>query len=460
MDLEKRARRQSLRVIISELIMVLSVIVMVTVLAFVVSGYWINSDFKVERQGMLQIHSAPVGANVEVDGDSLWFQKTNTSKVLSSGEHNIVLTKDGYDSWSKTINIREGLLYKLDYPRLFLQDRKKEEVYDASIVNFASFSPNRRLLMLANNTTDWTLIDLDNDNPKSSTIDISKIFTSVSVADDTSLGLFTGEILSAEWDQSNEHILFKIKNDVGIEWVLLNVKNPTKSININREFAANFSEIKIFNNSASILLAVRDNNLHKIDVDALQISSILFEDIADYDFYDSEIIYVSENKIYLDKLGEEPIIVQEVSKDAKVLIGKFYDKKYIFIIDGNDISVYEKDNPSNKFEYYIDFVPEIAKVGYQGEFVFMSNGTNFATLDMELMAMKEWSVDSNHFGWIDNYMIYSIKDGELSVYDFDGLNRRTIISNASDRLPASITSDKWLYYFSDGKLMREWLISQ
>ena len=46
MDIEKQKKRQSLRVIISEIIMVLAVIATVTVLAFIVSGYWINSDFE------------------------------------------------------------------------------------------------------------------------------------------------------------------------------------------------------------------------------------------------------------------------------------------------------------------------------------------------------------------------------------------------------------------------------
>ena len=55
-------------------------------------------------------------------------------------------------------------------------------------------------------------------------------------------------------------------------------------------------------------------------------------------------------------------------------------------------------------------------------------------------------------------MLYSVKDGDLIVYDYDGLNRRVIASNVSSRFPAAITDDKWLYYFSDGQLIREWLI--
>ena len=131
MDQAKLKKRQSLKVIVSEAIMVLTVITTVVILAFVVSGYWINSDFEVERQGMLQIYSTPTGAYVDIDGKtSSWLQRTNTSKVLAAGEHTITLVKEGYDSWSKSINIKEGLLYRLHYPRLFLQDRKKETIHD------------------------------------------------------------------------------------------------------------------------------------------------------------------------------------------------------------------------------------------------------------------------------------------------------------------------------------------
>ena len=104
MDPERAKRRQSAKIIISETIMVLAVVITVTMLAFIVSGYWLNSDFKVERNGLLQISSVPTGADIYIDGDSSWLQRTNTSKVLSSGEHSVKLTKDGYDSWQKTIN--------------------------------------------------------------------------------------------------------------------------------------------------------------------------------------------------------------------------------------------------------------------------------------------------------------------------------------------------------------------
>ncbi|MBQ5811976.1 hypothetical protein IIW29_00125, partial [Candidatus Saccharibacteria bacterium] len=95
-------------------------------------------------------------------------------------------------------------------------------------------------------------------------------------------------------------------------------------------------------------------------------------------------------------------------------------------------------------------------VGHDGEFLFFEKSHQLATLDMEAKAVREWSIEGV-FDWVDNNMLYSINNGELTVYDFDGLNRRTIAQNVSSHFPVSITNDKWLYYFSDGTLEREQL---
>ena len=76
------------------------------------------------------------------------------------------------------------------------------------------------------------------------------------------------------------------------------------------------------------------------------------------------------------------------------------------------------------------------------------------------MTIHNWDTGSTNYGWIDNYMAYSVDNGVLSVYDFDGLNHRELANNVSSHFPVTITSDKWLYYFSDGKLLREWLIAR
>ena len=88
----------------------------------------------------------------------------------------------------------------------------------------------------------------------------------------------------------------------------------------------------------------------------------------------------------------------------------------------------------------------------------MNSGTQIASLDMEANAVREWQAAGKSFAWFDFDMIYSVKDGELFVYDFDGLNERSLAKNVSDHFSVGVTDNKWLYYFSDDHLMREWIV--
>lgn len=467
MNREKAAKFKNLKVIIAEAIMVVAVIATVVILALIVSGYWINSDFEVERQGMLQVSSVPTGANVEIDGESSWLQRTNTSKTLPSGEHTVKLTRDGYDSWSKTINIREGLLYRLHYPRLFLNDRLTEKLQSIKGATFATVSPNHETLLLVNKTTEWNLINLDNDEIKTTKLNIAGLFTNSETTETAKVGIFSGEILYTDWSNDNQHLLIKTKTKDSTEWVLIDIANIKNSINLTKEFGTQFASLKIINDSATSLLAIQDGNLRRVDVSGRQISAILVERVIDYDFYDNEVVFSAENtnkdgkKYYVGilKFGDEEVErLKNTDDPIKVAVGKFYDDKYLVLLRDKHLEIHQKDDFSRSHEFDLAFAPDDIKIGYQGTFIIMSKGTQIATLDMEAQLVREWQVDGDKYGWIDNNMIYSVKEGELMVYDFDGLNRRIIAKNVSNQFPVMITEDRWLYYVSDTELVREWLL--
>lgn len=84
-----------------------------------------TSSGKIEQSGLIQIHSMPTGATVELDGSTI-FSRTNLSRSLTAGEHSLKLSRDGYDTWQKTIKMSSGMLMRLHYPRLFLLNRKSE----------------------------------------------------------------------------------------------------------------------------------------------------------------------------------------------------------------------------------------------------------------------------------------------------------------------------------------------
>ena len=459
MDIEKRARRQSRRVIISEILMVVTVIITVSILAFVVSGYWVGSDFKIERQGLLQIYSTPTGADVEIDNSpSSWLQRTNTSKTLAAGEHTIKLEKEGYDSWSRTINITEGLLYRLHYPRLFLQNRIHETAYNSS-ANFATISPDRNTMLLINNTTTWQLLNLDTDTAiKPTELDLSKVLPFVSQAQNAEMGLFTGIISDAKWASDNEHLLLKITNGSATNYLLLSIKNPATSINLTKEFNADFTDVEIINSSATNLLVLLNGNLHLVDTTTKQISAVLVPEVVSFDHYNQNVVFSTKKDIGLLKLGSNEITsLKDISTPVTVAISKFYDDEYIFTIDDTMLTIYLKDDFVKKTDFNLTFHPDKVKVGLDGEALTMYTGGRIITLDMEATKINEWNTETDTFGWLDASMIYAVKDGILNVYDFNGENHRTLSSNVSTHFPITITSDKYLYYFRDGSLIREYL---
>ena len=468
MDQDKAKRIQHLKVIASEIVMVIAVFLTVSILVLIVSGYWLNADFKVERQGLLQISSVPTGADVDIDGDSSWLQRTNTSKTLSSGEHSIVLSKEGYDTWSKTIHVREGLLYRLHYPRLFLNDREVEDIIDIDGTIFASVSPDRSTMLLANNTEEWQILSLSDEKIKPHIINIDGLFSSLIASEDSSDVSFKGKIVTADWANDNAHVLFKVEYLDKTEWVMLDIDNIKDSINLSQKFDMAFDDIQILNNSANALIALQGQSLRRIDVAGEQISAIIAEGVVSLDHYENEVIFVAKQRSdteeytlsHLDIGNGKIKELDRFKYSAQAVMSKFYDDKYITIVHDNMVSLYSETDFTKIDDFALSFIPEHIKVGHNGEFVLLYNGSNMTTLDMEALDIVEWNTDNSSFGWIDDDMIYAISDSNLKVYDFDGLNQREIAKNANDAFPATITDDKWLYYFKDDTLMREWLVKR
>ena len=466
MDLEQRARRQSRRVLISEILMVVTVAITVLILGFVVSGYWVNADFEVERLGLLQVSSFPTGADVLIDGKTSWLQRTNLSKVLPVGQHTLVLSKEGYDTWEKTIEVKEGLLYRLGYPRLFLTERESEKVWTLpEDYRLVTISPDHKTMLVVTNGSSWLTVNLEDEELKPKTLEVASVFDA------------SGEILDYAWSGDGERLLLKTQLSGQIEWILLNVKNVDLSVNLTREFKADFSEILSVNNSASVLVAVISGGLYRIDVTSRSLSPELVPGVAFYSYRNGVVAYTAAvaglsdeianvtglktigSNYYVGLLNLSDNTIEPVfsgfDEIPRVLLSRFYDDEYISLID-RKIKIYKKDDLSLYFEGEIGFIPEMAEVGYNGEFIFTKTGREVASLDMEAEQIARFYLDNSSFLWFDKGMLATISDAEeLIVYDFDGFNRRVLASGVSAGLPATISRDKWLYYFDlDKNLIR------
>lgn len=446
MDLERRKLRQNIKVIIAEIFMVISVITMTFVLVFIVLGYWINSDLEIERSGLLQVSSFPTGANITVDHNT-WLTHTNTSRMIMSGKHEVKITKNGYDSWSKTVQISDGLLYRLFYPRLFLKNRVKESVLTLHDSNILSVSPKHESLLLNNQTKVWQWVKLNKPDITTEKIDLTSFLTS--------------SIKTLTWSPNETKVLANLANN---EWLLIDLNNPRDSINLSLVLEANFEQVQILDDDANNLLAIQKGNLRKIDVNKLLLTRALIKRVEHFYYSNDEVIFTATTEAgepYIGTLDLRAESTQEILKTSKPALAipiRFYDEKYLILAEEYKIKVLKRDNLETILTSTINFNPDQFKVHDKGEFVVFSHQGEIATLDMEEPRIVNWQLTNPEVNWLDDQMIYEIVAGELIVYDFDSLNRRIISNQVTSTQPAIITQNKWLYYVSTGELKREWLI--
>ena len=148
MDEELKRRREAVRVILTEVFMFLSAVALVLALTLVVMGYRLNpqrlgtEEELIQRLGLLQVSSRPSGATITVDGNTSLLLRTNASREATAGEHEVSLSKDGYLPWSKQVEVTKGLMYRLNYPRLFLIERDEEEVANLAAMSWRAANPN------------------------------------------------------------------------------------------------------------------------------------------------------------------------------------------------------------------------------------------------------------------------------------------------------------------------------
>ena len=311
MDIEKRKRNKLIRIIFVDIIMSLAVVGLVFVLVAVVEGWRLGSNLKLEQNGMAQIESLPTGAKVVIDGKQD-FNETNISKLLSAGEHEITLWKEGFDSWTKKINITSGLLTRLKHPRLFKQNRTTEEVAGYASLRFLYASPDHKSLLAAtDNTTKWQYITaLGADKVTIEEVDVKNIFSG------TSDGKFPGEIVQISWNETSEKVLLQVKRGETYEWGVINLKKVSESINLTQsiskytekniekktdsspekqavEVKRNLTQVVIGDATASKFIALVDGSLREIDTSVKTLSEPYLKNIAKFKISGSQVIYLT-----------------------------------------------------------------------------------------------------------------------------------------------------------------------
>lgn len=496
---ERQKRRHLIKVMVAEAGMVFAVLVIVAVAILAAMGFFVGSNGSIEQSGLIQIHSTPTGGTVELDG-SVLFSRTNLSRTMSAGEHHLKISRDGYDSWEKTIKMYSGMLIRLYYPRIFLENRKQEEVaaLKDNLAFYSISSDKTNILYGEKGSAEWTLVNIKNDDVRKTQLDLTEVLPE---AEEKKFG---GGVEILEWNKDSDHVLVRVTTTQKTEWILVNLKDVNKSLNLSKTFGLEFERIEMMDHSAAQLFALENHHLRKINTSDQAISRVLLESVLDFDTNGTDMIYVAQRKkdeqsekivgVYRDGEKAGTVVASFAQeKSVKVALTGYYDEDYLVIVDDDNVNIQYGTLPSyredmsdlgedSELKYLVtdlalSVVPKQLKVSPDGEYIVAQNEMQYMVIDLDMGDLYEYSLDTGNMHCFEDGMMSVIANGNLEVFDFDHTNRRMLVQKVdagNSELSAVTTrsknavldydiaianNSKWLYYVvrsNDGlSLVRE-----
>ncbi|MBR5408386.1 PEGA domain-containing protein [Candidatus Saccharibacteria bacterium] len=448
MDKEHKKKMHTIKVIITEIVMVLVAIVTVIVLTFLAMGYNVNRNGELGQSGLLQLKSIPTGAMVEIDGE-IMFSKTNMSRMLSEGKHKLVVSKDGYDTWEKEIVSDPGWLLKLDYPRLFLKERTPEKIRDTENLQFVSMDDGGTQILYATNNDKWQLLNIRGDEVSEQSLNVSEYIGK------------EAQITNIKWNKNSDKVLVRAKNKENIEWSLINLKNIDSSLNLTQKFAFNFDMIEFSTDSGERLIVLENGNLRSILASERTVSQVMAKNVESFYNNDTNLAYITisgtKKNLMLYQEGPNDILVTELNNASKVKVSlsDYLNKKYISFTIDSRLFIYRGEYPTTErtlsdmelvVEKDVKFIPDELVVWTEDQLIMAKSGKNIAMFNAELSELSEYEVEGENAFFLAPYLVGVTANGQLIARDFDGNNRREL---AVAELRATISkNNKWLYYLN------------
>lgn len=501
MDFEERERQKRqhmIKVVIAEAGMVFAVVVIVAVATLASMGFFVSGDGNIEQSGLAQIYSIPTGASVELDGTVL-FSRTNLSRTIPAGEHQLKLSRANYDSWENTIKIQSGMLLRLYYPRLFLQNRVAEEVLNLGEgLEFYSPSEDRSSIIYAKaDSAKWQLLNIEGDEVKATELDMSTVLPGIKEKS------FLGKIEKMQWSKNSDYLLLKVSYESKAEWILLNLKDVKRSLNLTQTFGLNFAQVEMIDDSANRLFVLENQHIRRVNTGDGTISQVLLSDIESFASEGANLIYVQKvtkddetKKVigtYRDgERGGVMITEAEAKATIKVALAKYYDEDYLAYFVDDRLTVYYGAVPNYHenvddnvelanlkvllFDESFVATPESFTVSPENDYLVAVRDRHYMVVNLDMGDIFEYDVETARVSWLDANMMAAVVDGTLKVWDYDFTNRRNLVTSKQEPdlsavtryseapvadYPAVITNNnKWLYYIvrtekNGSVLMRE-----
>lgn len=451
--------------------MVLAVLGIVTGLIFLILGYRFDADNgRVEQGALLQFATQPAGATIQVDGKTINIRTPGKYTVLA-GSHVVVMQKDGYETWQKTVNARAGTLTWLNYARLVPKNRPTQSLTQYATMAASLASPDGKYIALQQDAAQPRLdiVDIRNDNIQSGQI----VLPATIVTDIATPGVVHGFTLE-RWDTGSRYLLVSHTYGDKKEWLTVDTRDVAASRNVTTLLDLDIQSAVFAGTNGSILYALSGGDIRKLDLSAGTISRSLISRVASFDLFETNVItYVgidandaTKRVLGLYREGDSaPHVLRTVSSAADVPIRiattRYFNQDYVALSEGSKVTVlYGKypesgsDDTSGLAEFYnFDFTSNVDRLGFSpaGDYLLVQNNSAFMSLDIEHQNVASSSISADPgavvapLQWLDNDYVWSSFGDQLTMREFDGANVNTINPVVAGQTVTITENGRWMY---------------
>lgn len=451
-------------------VMVLAIVASVTFITLFVLGFRINiGDGQVEQYAFLQFDSTPSGATVQLDGITV-SSKTPNKTSLKPGTHTVTMKKDGYQTWTKTLNIGAGTLTWLNYTLFVPKDLTVEPVlaYDQVYASSASPKSHSMLVQYSADAPSYDLVDLDSATAKATKIIIPATVYTGSAAD----GL-AHNFQIIKWDDGGRYVLLRHTFGDSYEWLVLDTQNSNLSKNITRTFDIAITDIDFSGTNGNNYFVIESGDIRKLDLAAGTMSRVLISNASDLSVYEANIIaYVGQSDASGDRIigiyrdGDDSPYVIKTTKEPSVMVttSHYFKEDYVAYSEGDNVTILGgsylsgigSSTASLKLIATFKIAGNVSSLGFSpdGEYVLAQSSTSFSSYDLEYQTLSASPVTCASTDlpktWLDDSYIWSNCSGNLMISEFDGTNAHAINPMAAGQSAALTRNGKYLY--SIGKI--------
>ncbi len=445
----RKRRRYTIRLMVGYVLVAIVIALTTVILVYGAYGYGINTKTgQIIENGLLYVDSQPGGADIYLNNKKQPNQ-TAARYVLTSGTYKLSIQKDGYRSWNRNFALSAHKIERFVYPFLFPTKPQIAPLKSyGSLPALVTESPDRRWLLVQDPNAGGTFEEYDTGNLAAAPLPLSLPAESLT----STSGV---QLKAVEWSTDNKHLLLQHTYEGGTEFIIFDRSDPTKSINVNKLFKINPTEVTLRNKKIDQLYIYDKTagTLQVADTGQDVLAPVFLNHVLAFKPYGNTLLtYVTDLNAPSGKVfariwddGKTYPLYTMSSGNAYVVDAAQFQGHWYYVA-GSDtaksVNIYKDPldnikNPSiGKAIPLIGFAqPGSNTVSFSdnARFIGIQAGQSIAVYDMEEETPYHYTVKSPlsvPLVWMDGHRWIGQSGNEVFVEDYDNTNQQLVTPTA------------------------------